>query len=119
MKTIVAFIIAFISISAYAENTCELPEGATTGKPVVKVNPNIKSKVNEGDCALVTFKLVEKKGSEGKGLVPKSIKVVSSSNKTLAKAVKKSVSKWLYLSKSHSAGDVLYYSYEYKNESKP
>lgn len=116
MKFYFCFVLLFACFSAHAKDSCDLPEGVTEGKPVVKVSPMIKGGIKDGDCALVSFKLAEKKGSDGRGLVPKSIKVVSTSNKKLAKAVKKAVSRWLYLSKSHQPGDILHYSYVYKSE---
>ncbi|WP_339068193.1 hypothetical protein [Teredinibacter turnerae] len=116
MKIYFCFILLFICFSAYAKDSCDLPEGATEGKPIIKVSPMIKGGVNDGDCALVSFTLVEKSGSDGRGLVLKSIKVVFASNKQLAEAVEKAVSKWLYLSNSHQSGENMHYSYVYRSE---
>ncbi|WP_045858673.1 hypothetical protein [Teredinibacter purpureus] len=116
MKNVFLIFSLFLAGLANAEDGCAIPQGTETGNPLVKVSPKVSGSIPSGSCALVSFMLKEKPGTEGKALVPTSIEVEKSTNKKLAKAVKTAVSKWLYLSKSHNATTKYYYSYAFISE---
>jgi hypothetical protein len=70
-------------------------------KPVVHVAPVYPAHaIEEQACVIVSFSLHEKKGTNGKALVPVKIKAEAFTSKKFVKPSVKAVSKWLYLSKS-------------------
>jgi hypothetical protein len=87
-----------------------MPEGKTMGMPLIKTEPDVTGDIKNGDCALISFRLIEKQGKYI-GLVPDSITVEQTTNDQLAQAVRRAVSRWMYSTKQHKAGDLLYYSY--------
>ena len=107
--------------SVYSETVkaavdCSLPQGATSGKPLVKVEPETTSSIPDGSCVLVSFMLKDKPGADGQALIPTSIKIEQSTNRALSRAVRSAVAKWLYLSKSHSKETKYYYSFVSQSE---
>jgi len=104
--------LSLLTTNAFADPSCQIPEGSSAGMPVIKVDPQIVSNIQSNDCVLVSFKLVDMPGSNGNGLATDSIKIEYSTNHALSDSVLHAVSKWKYRTKEHKLGDMLYYSYK-------
>ena len=66
MKSIFLIISLLLAGLAHAEDDCAIPQGTEAGNPLVKVSPKVSGSVPSGSCALVSFMLKEKPGTEGK-----------------------------------------------------
>lgn len=111
MKKLFLIISLFLTDLTYAQENCSPPQDANIGNPVVMVSPKVSKDTSGGACALVSFMLKEKPGTEGKALMPTSIEVEKITDKKLAEPVKKAMSKWLYFNRSHNTSTKYYYSY--------
>lgn len=91
--------------------------GLTEGKPLIRVEPVVGSELREDNiesCVVVTYGLKEKRGTDGGALLVSKPKAVAQSDdvtKREIKAVKRALSKWLFLAKTHEASkEPIYYS---------
>lgn len=73
------------------------------GNPIVKVAPKYPrqgtARPTPG-CAVITFELIPKKGTDGKALIPSSLKVYAASEPRFGKVSIQAIEKWLYLAKN-------------------
>ncbi|WHI50271.1 hypothetical protein P3339_17735 [Microbulbifer sp. MLAF003] len=77
----------------------DIPE--SKAKPTIKTIPVLPKGNGKylPACIVVSFELAEIPKSEGRGLIPRKIKIEGSSNKAWDKPMEVAVSRWLYLSK--------------------
>jgi hypothetical protein len=91
--------------------------GLIEGKPLIRVEPVVGQELREDgidSCVVVTYGLKEKRGTDGAALLaykPKAVAQSEGVTKKEKKAVERSLSKWLFLAKTHDASiESLYYS---------
>lgn len=89
----------------------------TEGKPLIRAEPVVGSELREDNiesCVVVTYGLKEKQGTDGAALLVSRPKAVAQSDDVTRKeikAVKRALSKWLFLAKTHEASkEPIYYS---------
>ncbi len=92
-------------------------KGLIEGKPLIRVEPVVRSELREDDidsCVVLTYGLKEKRGTDGAALLvykPKAVAQSDDVTKREKKAAERVMSKWLFLAKTHETSkEPVYYS---------